>query len=215
MRRRERKRERGLEAKDAATGKKSKITRDKNRDISEEVAIGMASAGASRGGEVLYDQHLFNQEKGMGSGFETDDQYNVYDKNLFTAQPILSSLYRPKKDADDEMYDGADEQLQKIRKTDQFKPHKGFTDVGEKTGRRGRPVEFEKQVAEEADLFSLDRFITQLSGRKKPLDNVGSGGTMSASGGSSTREGYEESVGSVLGLRKGANLNGGVVSMMG
>ncbi|PWA35785.1 SKI-interacting protein, SKIP [Artemisia annua] len=147
-RHRERKRERRLEAKDAATGKKSKITRDKDRDISEKVALGMASAGASRGGEVMYDQRLFNQEKGMGSGFETDDQYN----------------------------------LEKIRKTDHFKPHKGFTDVGEKAGQRHGPVEFEKQVAEEADLFGLDKFITQLGGRKKPLDKVGSGGTMSASG---------------------------------
>ncbi|GFP95683.1 snw/ski-interacting protein [Phtheirospermum japonicum] len=44
-RRKERERERRLEAKDAAMGKKSKITRDRDRDISEKVALGMASAG--------------------------------------------------------------------------------------------------------------------------------------------------------------------------
>lgn len=202
-RRRERERERRLEAKDAAMGKKSKITRDRDRDISEKVALGMASAGTSRTGEVMYDQRLFNQEKGMDSGFATDDQYNVYDKGLFTAQPTLSTLYRPKKDADDEMYGGAEEQLEKIRKTDRFKPDKGFTSTGEKSAPRTGPVEFEKEVAEEADPFGLDQFLTEVKGGKKPLDNIGSGGTMRAGGGSSTREGYEGSGRSRIGFKRG------------
>lgn len=201
-RRRERERERRLEAKDAAMGKKSKITRDRDRDISEKVALGMASAGSGRGGEVMYDQRLFNQEKGMDSGFATDDQYNVYEKGLFTAQPTLSTLYRPKKDADDEMYGGADEQLEKIMKTDRFKPDKGFTGVGEKSGPRDRPVEFEREEPEEADPFGLDQFITQVKGGKKPLDKIGSGGTMRASGGGS-RDGYEGSGRTRIGFEKG------------
>nr|GFB04800.1 SNW/SKI-interacting protein-like [Tanacetum cinerariifolium]GFB12505.1 SNW/SKI-interacting protein-like [Tanacetum cinerariifolium] len=201
--RRKREREKRLEGKDKAIGKKRKINKDTDRDITEKVALGMASPGASRGGEVMYDQRLFNQEMGMGSGFETDDQYNVYDKSLFTAQPTLFSLYKPKRDTDDELYDGANEQLQKIRKTDRFKPHKGFTDAGKKTGQRGGPVEFEKQVVPEADPFGLDKFITQLTGRKKPLDKVGSRGTMSASGGSSTREGYEGSGRTRIRFQKG------------
>nr|XP_043623321.1 SNW/SKI-interacting protein A-like [Erigeron canadensis]XP_043623322.1 SNW/SKI-interacting protein A-like [Erigeron canadensis]XP_043623323.1 SNW/SKI-interacting protein A-like [Erigeron canadensis]XP_043623324.1 SNW/SKI-interacting protein A-like [Erigeron canadensis]XP_043623325.1 SNW/SKI-interacting protein A-like [Erigeron canadensis]XP_043623326.1 SNW/SKI-interacting protein A-like [Erigeron canadensis] len=202
-RRRERERERRLEAKDAAMGKKSKLTRDRDRDVSEKVALGMASAGASHGGEVQYDQRLFNQDKGMDSGFGTDDQYNVYTNGLFTAQPTLSTLYRPKKDADDEMYGGADEQLEKIRKTDRFKPDKGFSGAGEKSGLRSGPVEFEKDAGEEADPFGLDQFITEVKGGKKPLDKVGSGGTMRASGGSSTREGYEGSGRSRIGFQKG------------
>ncbi|KAM7256620.1 hypothetical protein ACFE04_012361 [Oxalis oulophora] len=72
-RKREMEWERRLEAKDAV-GKKSKITRDRDRDISEKVALGMASTGPGQGVEVLYDQRLFNQEKGMGSGFVNDDQ---------------------------------------------------------------------------------------------------------------------------------------------
>ncbi|XP_071686160.1 SNW/SKI-interacting protein A-like [Rutidosis leptorrhynchoides] len=158
-RHRERVRERRLEAKDAAIGKKSKITRDRDRDIGEKVALGMASGG-SRGGEVMYDQRLFNQEKGMDSGFATDDQYNVYDKGLYTAQRTLSTLYRPKKDADDEMYGGAEEHLEKIRKTERFKPDKGVFGAGEKGGPRGGPVEFEKE--EETDLFGLDEFLKRL-----------------------------------------------------
>ncbi|KAL5572589.1 hypothetical protein UlMin_022186 [Ulmus minor] len=188
-RRRERERERRLEAKDAAMGKKSKITRDRDRDISEKVALGMASAGAGRG-EVMYDQRLFNQEKGMDSGFATDDQYNVYDKGLFTAQPTLSTLYRPKKDVDSDMYGGADEQMDKIMKTDRFKPDKAFQGTSERAGQRDRPVEFEKD-AEEADPFGLDQFLTEVKKGKKAMDKVGTGGTMRASAGSSMRDGND------------------------
>ncbi|GLT48525.1 hypothetical protein SLA2020_221450 [Shorea laevis] len=189
-RRRERERERRLEAKDAAGGKKSKITRDRDRDISEKVALGMASTGAARGGEVMYDQRLFNQEKGMDSGFATDDQYNIYDKGLFTAQPTLSTLYKPKKDTDSDMYGGADEQLEKIMKTERFKPDKAFSGTSERAGPRDRPVEFEKE-AEEADPFGLDQFLTEVKKGKKAMEKVGGGGTMKASAGSSMRDGYE------------------------
>ena len=190
-RRRERERERRLEAKDAAMGKKSKITRDRDRDISEKVALGMASTGGGKGGEVMYDQRLFNQEKGMDSGFATDDQYNVYDKGLFTAQPTLSTLYKPKKDTDEEMYGNADEQLDKLKNTERFKPDRAFTGASERSGKRERPVEFEKE--DEQDPFGLDRFVSDVNrSKKKALDKIGSGGTMRASGGggSSSRDDY-------------------------
>ncbi|XP_027358533.1 SNW/SKI-interacting protein A isoform X2 [Abrus precatorius] len=93
-RRRERERERRLEAKDAAMGKKSKITRDRDRDISEKVALGLAST---------------------------------------------------------------------------------------KQGTEN----------EEADPFGLDQFLTEVKKGKKAMEKVGGGGTMRASGGSSTRDGYE------------------------
>lgn len=202
-RQRERERERRLESKDVAMGKKSKITRDRDRDISEKVALGMASAGAGRGGEVMYDTRLFNQEKGMDSGFATDDQYSVYDKGLFTGQNTLSTLYRPKKDADSETYGGADEQLDKIMKTDRFKPDKSFAGTSERTGPRDRPVEFEKEP-EEADPFGLDQFLTEVKKGKKAMEKVGGSGTMKASAGSSMRDGYEGSSGrSRIGFERG------------
>ena len=58
-RRRERERERRLEAKDAHGHKKSKLTRDRERDISEKIALGQANVRST--GEALYDQRLFNQ----------------------------------------------------------------------------------------------------------------------------------------------------------
>uniref|UniRef100_A0A0D9VLA9 SKI-interacting protein SKIP SNW domain-containing protein n=1 Tax=Leersia perrieri TaxID=77586 RepID=A0A0D9VLA9_9ORYZ len=188
-RRRERERERRLEARDAAMGKKSKLTRDRDRDVSEKIALGMASTGGAKGGEVMYDQRLFNQDKGMDSGFATDDQYNIYSKGLFTAQPTLSTLYRPKKDGDSDVYGDADEQLEKVMKTDRFKPDKGFSGASERSGKRDRPVEFDKQ--EENDPFGLDQFLTEVKKGKKAVEKIGSGGAMKASGGSSMRDDYE------------------------
>ncbi|KAF8729859.1 hypothetical protein HU200_017318 [Digitaria exilis] len=188
-RRRERERERRLEAKDAAMGKKSKITRDRDRDISEKIALGMANTGGAKGGEVMYDQRLFNQDKGMDSGFPTDDQYNIYSKGLFTAQSTMSTLYRPKKDGDSDVYGDADEQLEKVMKTERFKPDKGFTGASERTGKRDRPVEFDKQ--EENDPFGLDQFLTEVKKGKKAVEKIGGGGSMKASGGSSMRDDYD------------------------
>ncbi|KAH6757407.1 hypothetical protein C2S51_038838 [Perilla frutescens var. frutescens] len=200
-RRKERERERRLEAKDAAMGKKSKITRDRDRDISEKVALGMANTGA-RGGEVMYDQRLFNQEKGMDSGFATDDAYNVYDKGLFTSQSALTTLYKPKKDAaDDEMYGGADEQVEKLKKTDRFKVDRSFTGTSERTGPRDRPVEFDKEQPEE-DPFGLDQFLTEVKTGKKAIDKIGSGGTLKASAGS-MRDGSDGSGRSRINFEKG------------
>ncbi|XP_048320149.2 SNW/SKI-interacting protein A [Ziziphus jujuba] len=97
-RRQERKRERRLEAKDVAMRKRSKNTKESDRDMNEKVALGMAYSGEGRGGEIMYDQRLFNQEKGIESGFANDDDiYNLYERGLFGAQPTMSSLYRPKK----------------------------------------------------------------------------------------------------------------------
>ncbi|KAK7851201.1 snw/ski-interacting protein [Quercus suber] len=138
--------------------KKSKITRDRDRDISEKVALCTASSvgGAGRGGE----------DKGMDSGFATDDQYHVYDKALFSAQPTLSTLYsRPNKGVDVERYGNA-EQLRM-------------------TGPRDGPLEFEE------DYFGLGQFSSEVNTGKKALKEVGARGSMRASAGSSMRDGYE------------------------
>ncbi len=50
-------------------------------------------ANVGAGGEVMYDQRLFNQEQGMGSGLASDDTYNLYDKALFADRG--TGLFRP------------------------------------------------------------------------------------------------------------------------
>ncbi|MCD7464837.1 SNW domain-containing protein 1 [Datura stramonium] len=147
------------------------------------------------------DQGCSSQEKGMDSGFATDDAYNVYDKGLFTAQPTLSTLYRPKKDADSEMYGGADEQLDKIMKTGALSLTRHLLERLVRGLVRDGPVQFEKEV-EEADPFGLDQFLTEVKKGKKAMSNVGSGGTMKASAGS-TRDGYETSSRTRIAFDKG------------
>ncbi|KAK9715394.1 hypothetical protein RND81_06G161900 [Saponaria officinalis] len=172
--RKERVRENRSEARDESVGKKRRITQDRDRDISEKVALGMASVGGAGSGEVVYDQRLFNQEKGMDSGFGTDDRYDVYDKGLFTSQATLLTLYQPKKDVDADVYGAADEQLEKMRTTKRFKPDREFTGTPEKGDPRDRAVEYEQEAhAEEADPFGLNQWFTEVKTGKKAMDGVG------------------------------------------
>ena len=170
-RRRERERERRLEQQGNHGYKRSKLTRDKDRDVSEKIALGMAKVSA--GGEAMYDQRLFNQEKGLDSGLGQEDAYNLYDKPLFADRRELYKASRPGEEVD----------------TGRFKPDKGFS--GADYSRDGREmaaqghedgVQFEVDPAE-ADPFGLNAFLTDSGSRKKPLDKIGQGGTMSAAGG--------------------------------
>ena len=61
--------------------------------MSEKIALGM-TVKASLTGENLYDQRLFNQSAGMGSGLAgDDDSYGIYDKPLFN-RAAATSVYR-------------------------------------------------------------------------------------------------------------------------
>ena len=83
------------------------------RDISEQIALGMP-ARASASGETMYDQRLLNQTRGMDSGFADDEAYNVYDKPWREQGTLSSNLYRPTKNLDQDLY-GDD--LDKLVKT--------------------------------------------------------------------------------------------------
>lgn len=173
-RRRERERERRLEAKEAHGSKKSKLTRDRERDIGEKMALGMANVNT--GGEVMYDQRLFNQEHGMAAGFGEEDSYNLYDKPLFADRG--TSLYRARgSEAQDDVA---------ALRTEKFRPDKGFqgAEGDGAAGPRSGPVEFERKEVE-ADPFGLDAFLSEVkTGRKKnTLDSIGQGGHMRAAGG--------------------------------
>lgn len=190
-RRRERERERRLESKEAHGFKKSKLTRDRDRDISEKIALGMAKV---TGGEAMYDQRLFNQDTGLGgAGMGAEDSYNLYDKPLFADR---SELLKHKSRAGAETFasgGGGGEGDEEIN-TARFKPDKGFSgaDYGTKGGEGGE-VQFEKEK-QEADPFGLDAFLSDVRGGKKKgaLDDIGKGGGMRAAGGGSS---YDQSEG--------------------
>ena len=144
-RRKERERERRLEARNAHGYKRSKLTRDKDRDISEKIALGMAKV---TGGEAMYDQRLFNQETGQQAGVGADDTYNLYDKPLFTDRSDVYKGRASNREGEDPDVD-----------TSRFKPAKGFSGADKSSG---KAVEFEKEGdGGAADPFGLDDFLTK------------------------------------------------------
>ena len=166
QRHRERARDRNLAR--AAPDKRSKLQKERERDISEQIALGMP-AKTQFGGEGQFDQRLFNTTKGMDSGYGDDEAYNVYDKPWREANSLGSHLYRPSKKVDDDIYGG---DLDKIVNTNRFVPDKEFsgTDRSVQNQRQG-PVQFEK----EDDIFQLDKFLdTAKKGSKRKDDGPSS-----------------------------------------
>ncbi|XP_074643901.1 SNW domain-containing protein 1-like [Tubulanus polymorphus] len=162
-RQKERHREKNLA--NAAPDKRSRIQREKERDISEKIALGLPNTGTSQ--EVQFDQRLFNQSKGMDSGFGDDEAYNVYDKPWRKDRDAAAAIYRPSKNADADIY-GDD--LEKIMKSRRFVPDKEFAGT-DRTRRSDRPVQFERD--EEEDPFGLNKFLTDAKkgGQKRPADD--------------------------------------------
>ena len=173
-RRRERERERRLEALNAHGAKRSKITRDRDRDVSERVALGQANVGAGRTGEALYDQRLFNQDAGLDSGFGADDAYTMYSKPLFTDRG--NALYAPGRSeaagaVADEETTGEGGAAGAAARTDRFKPDRAFAGTeagagGAASARGTGPVMFERPP-EDDDPFGLGAFITDVRRAKK------------------------------------------------
>lgn len=162
-RHKDRQRERNLQR--AAPEKRSKLERQRERDISEQIALGMPNP-RNASGEIQYDQRLFNQSKGMDSGFGDEEAYNVYDKPWRSNQTMNQSLYRPRANVDNDTY-GDD--LEKISKTNRFVPDKEFSGTN-RSARRDGPVQFERQ--EEEDPFGLDKFLTEAKkASKRPSES--------------------------------------------
>lgn len=102
---RKREREREMRIRDARGDdsnrpllKKSKLTRDRDRDLSERVALGQSVADAGPG-EVMYDQRLFNQagtHTGFTAGFGGEDTDILYDKPLFSGASASKFQYHPR-----------------------------------------------------------------------------------------------------------------------
>ena len=65
-------RQRNLER--AAPDRRSKLDREKDRDVSEQIALGLPAKTVTSG-EGLFDARLFNQSKGMDTGFTDEDHY--------------------------------------------------------------------------------------------------------------------------------------------
>ena len=100
--------------------RKSKMERDNNRDVSEQIALGK-KVGVSQ--DSLFDQRLFNQSQGMSSGFGAEDSYNAFDKPLFE-NAGRQRIYRPTTDADGGAYGDVQDIIEKS--AGRFQPDRGF-----------------------------------------------------------------------------------------
>ncbi|EFA85880.1 nuclear receptor coactivator NC0A-62 [Heterostelium album PN500] len=147
----EKKREREREYRMEAAGKKSKMNRDGDRDISEKIALGQVQA--TRSEDSIFDQRLFNQSENMSSGFNggDDESYNVYSKPLF-GDKVSNSIYRPRVSQED------NESVENVLSTSRFKPQKEFSGA-DRTKERSGPVMFEKE--KKSDPFGMDEFMSQ------------------------------------------------------
>ena len=124
--------------------KKSKHEKERERDVSEKIALGLTTGAQKLTGEQQFDSRLFNQSAGMSSGFGKDDDYNVYSKPLFD-RAEAASVYRPKRD-DAAAYGDGDAQYNDLKNTSKFRPDKGFrgADSSETNSGRDGPVQFQR-----------------------------------------------------------------------
>ena len=197
-RHKDRARQRNIER--AAPDRRSKLNREQERDISEQIALGMP-AKTTTTGEGMFDARLFNQSRGMDSGFNDDESFAAYDQPWRKEGSLANNIYRPGKNLDSEMYGGAEdlEALRfqlfylnfnyitndlllisllncdltffiHIRSSKRFVPDKEFSGADRGVSGRSGPVQFEK---EEADPFGLDAFLdtVKTAERKRPNDD--------------------------------------------
>ena len=113
-RHRDRARQRNIDR--AAPERQAKLGRGRERDVSEQIALGIPAKAAGASGEGLFDSRLFNQSRGLGSGYGDDEGYNVYSEPWRKESNLASNIYRPGKNIDKEAY-GGQEDLDELRKT--------------------------------------------------------------------------------------------------
>lgn len=152
-REKERRRDRAIQR--AAPEKRTMLQKDKERDISEKIALGLPNTGANTG-DVQFDSRLFSSAKGLDTGFGEEDSYTVYDKPWRETEKISNTIYRPSKNADKEYGDDFDKALSSRR----FVPDKGFAGAEASGSRPDGPVAFEQET--NFDPFQIDDFLGNL-----------------------------------------------------
>ena len=160
--RRERKRERIRDLQLEAAGKKSKTTRDHERDVSERIALGMAVPAGAWKEASAHDARLYNQTEGLTSGFGAEDEYNIYDKPLFNRD--RQRTYRPKA-KDVQTY---------ARDSVAFEKERGG----------GSSSSDQKN----SDPFGIESFLAEGAKRASAKSSRPMSGTMAASAGGASRE---------------------------
>lgn len=188
-----------------------------DREVSGPVALGApvgrgAGASTAASGEALFDTRLFNTTEGVGRGFGSEDDYNVYSKAW--RSDTGASIYRPRAAASGVLSeDAAAAEVGALAAgaAARFRPSTDFegVDRAASSAARGEPVQFEKAAGvlgasgamqgapkpgAAVDVFGLDAFMSDVkpgsAGNRGALDAIGRGrGSMAASaGGASTAD---------------------------
>ncbi|KAJ3108475.1 mRNA splicing protein [Phlyctochytrium planicorne] len=168
-REKQRQREKELRMSHMGADAKARASKLADRDISEKIALGLAKPTVSR--DAMFDQRLFNQSAGLGSGFAGDETYDLYDKPLFTGSSA-NAIYRPKKGGTQDEDDARGYDKDAMERILKKAPHKGFqgTEGGES---HDGPVQFER---EDDDPFGLEKFMSSAQKGKDsgPSEHQGS-----------------------------------------
>lgn len=175
---RERKRETAIA--NSSADKRGKLAA-RERDVTEQIALGLpqnAAAGGGGSGEAQFDQRLFNQSRGMDTGFGDDEAYNVYDAPWRDTGNLGSGIYRPTRTSENEYGAGLDQ----LMSTNRFVPDRGFSGADTSASRSG-PVEFQRSGAadekDEDDLFGVIGLLSEAkkaSKRNADTEERGGGG---------------------------------------
>ncbi|XP_071525067.1 puff-specific protein Bx42 isoform X2 [Panulirus ornatus] len=153
---RERKRETAVS--NSTADKRGKLA-NRERDVTEQIALGLPQNTAG-GGEAQFDQRLFNQSRGMDTGFGDDEAYNVYDAPWRESGSLGSNIYRPTRASETDYGAG----IEQLMSTSRFVPDRGFSGADTSTSRSG-PVEFQRSGAgdekDEDDLFGVIGLLSE------------------------------------------------------
>ena len=93
----------------------------------------------------VQDQRLYNQSQGLGSGFEDEDDYAVYDK-AWKSKESFSTTYRPSESLRQEA---------KEREESEDKPAR--TSTSDPDNDALAPIQFEKEDVEQ--IFNVESFL--------------------------------------------------------
>lgn len=139
---RHRERVRNANIKASAPNKRTKLDRERERDISEQIALGVPRPTAHN--EDVHDQRLYNQSQGLGHGFGDDDDYAVYDK-AWKSKESFSVNYRPSESLLKEL---SEKEEHDRSEKDSVEP--SCSDIL-------APIQFEKDDVE--DIFNVESFL--------------------------------------------------------
>lgn len=146
---RHRERVRNANIKARAPGVRTKFDRDRERDISEQIALGMARPNTQD--NDVHDQRLYNQSQGLGAGFGDEDDYAVYDK-AWKTQASFSTNYRPGENVLREQADRSEPADTAANEDHQQASSSHNQNIDELA-----PIQFEKDDVE--DVFNVESFL--------------------------------------------------------